>query len=82
MLRRHLNRRGSARRSRSSTEEKTAATQRAQWVGEEALSSAFLLFSASAIAGFNPSRKGFNRGITEGQKRGGAADNQNSMGLI
>ena len=45
-----------------------------------ALSSVFLLFSASAIAGFSdPSRKGFNRGITEGQKRGGAADEQNSL---
>jgi hypothetical protein len=54
-----------------------------QKVGEEASNSAFLLFSASAIACFNdPSRKDFNRGITEEQKRRGAADKQNSMGLI
>jgi hypothetical protein len=40
-----------------------------QRVREEAMSSAFLLFSASAIASLSdPSRKDFNRGITEGQR--------------
>jgi hypothetical protein len=39
--------------------------------------------SAAAIACFSDqSRKDFDREITEGQKRGGAADKQNSMGLI
>jgi hypothetical protein len=47
--------------------------QKAQKVGEEALSSAFLLFSASAIASLSDqSLKGNNRESTEGRRRSSA----------